>query len=465
MQTLSHTSWGADRKTLLYLHTTLVLSTLDYGCHIYSAASTSLLNLLDPIHHTGLRLALGAFRSTPVESLYAESGLPSLFRRRALLSLRCYTRLHQFPMAKLTPSPTLLPIFSSSPRLPTPFPVRMQSLLSHSSFPNLHVIPLYVPSTPPWLVPTPNICTSVFSDTPKSLTPPALLRAQFLAHVTSHNTSTHIYTDGSKTTSGAGFAVLFPTHSFQIKLPPESSVLTSELAAILYALQHLPHSSSSFTIFTDSRNSLTLLSSIRTAHPLVREIQDWLFRLSVRHKSIFFCWIPSHVGISNNERVDALARTAPQLGRSSSLNIPVSDYYPRFKSFLYDRWQLFWSRLTNNKLRTVKPSIRPWSNPHHKNRRWETALARLRLGHTRLTHSHLMSHSTPDLCPHCHIPLTVFHILIECPHLLNTRSTSFPHLPSAPPGPHLSNILTESSHFSIDSLISYLRHINVLHLI
>lgn len=465
LQTLSHTSWGADRKTLLYLHITLVLSTLDYGCHIYSAASASLLSLLDPIHHSGLRLALGAFRSTPVESLYAESGLPSLSRRRALLSLRCYARLHQFSTNKLTPSPTLLPVFSSSPRLPTPFSVRMQSLLSHSSLPTLHVIPLYVPPSPPWLVPAPNICTSVFSDTPKSLTPPALLRAQFLAHVTSHSTSTHIYTDGSKTTSGTGFAVLFPTRSFQVQLPTQSSVLTSELSAILYALQHLPHSSSSFTIFTDSQNSLALLHSSRSAHPLVREIQEWLFRLSTRHKYISFCWVPSHVGIFGNERVDELARTAPLLGRSSSLNLPVSDYYPLFKSFLYDRWQSFWTNLTRNKLRTVKSSILPWCYPHHKNRRWETALARLRLGHTRLTHSHLMSNSPPDLCPHCHIPLTVSHILLTCPHLQNARSTFFPHLSPSPPGPYLSDLLTESSHFSIDSLISYLRRIEALHLI
>ena len=37
------------------------------------------------------------------------------------------------------------------------------------------------------------------------------------------------------------------------------------------------------------------------------------------------------------------------------------------------------------------------------------------------------SRSPPDLCPHCHIPLPVSHIL-DCPHLLNTRSTSFPDL-------------------------------------
>ena len=68
LQTVSHTSWGTDRKTLLHLHTTLVLSILDYGCHVYSSASPLLLSSLDSIQHLGLRLALGAFRSSPVES-------------------------------------------------------------------------------------------------------------------------------------------------------------------------------------------------------------------------------------------------------------------------------------------------------------------------------------------------------------------------------------------------------------
>ncbi|XP_069975266.1 zinc finger protein 585A [Penaeus vannamei] len=39
--------------------------TIYYGSHIYSSASTSLLAHLDTIHHYGLRLTLGAFRSSP----------------------------------------------------------------------------------------------------------------------------------------------------------------------------------------------------------------------------------------------------------------------------------------------------------------------------------------------------------------------------------------------------------------
>ena len=146
-------------------------------------ASTSLLAHLDTIHHSGLRLTLGAFRSSPVESLYTESGIPSLSRRRALLSLRCYARFHQLSLAKLTIPQTLIPTFTSSPRLPTPFPLRMDTLLSHSPFPHLQPLPLSIHSIPPWLIPNPCICSSVFPDPPKSYIPPSILLTHFLDHV------------------------------------------------------------------------------------------------------------------------------------------------------------------------------------------------------------------------------------------------------------------------------------------
>jgi len=433
---------------------------------VYSSASASLLSLLDPVHHLGLRLALGAFRSSPVESLYAESGLPSLSRRRALLSLRCYARLHQFSTSKITIPQPLLTKFSSHPRSSHPFPFRMHALLSHSPFSNLTILPFQTHSFPPWLIPSPIICSSITLSSPKSDTPPSISRSHFLEHISTHATCTPVYTDGSKSPHGSGCAVLFPLHHFQFQLPYVSSVLTTELYAILFALQHLfSYPSSSFVIFTDSRNSLSLLQSFSSIHPLVREIQDWLFRLSIRKKSICFCWVPSHVGIVGNERADSLARSAATSGYPHYKSIPASDYFPPFRSFLLDRWQSFWSNLSGNKLRTVKPYITPWSEPYHKNRRWETALTRLRIGHTNLTHSHLMTRSPSTLCPNCHIPFSVSHILLFCPCYAADRAATFPYLSDLPRQPCLHDILTKSQHFSLDRIISFLRRIHILHLI
>ena len=76
---LSITSWGGDRSVLLNLYGSLVRSKLDYGSVVYGSARKSYLKCFDTIHHQRLRLALGAFRTSPIESLYAESNEPSLY--------------------------------------------------------------------------------------------------------------------------------------------------------------------------------------------------------------------------------------------------------------------------------------------------------------------------------------------------------------------------------------------------
>ena len=87
LKVVGHTVWEADQKTLLCLYRALVRSKLDYGCIVYGAASNNILNKLDPIHHQGLRIALGAFRTSSVTSLYAKAQEMSLKNRRKELSM------------------------------------------------------------------------------------------------------------------------------------------------------------------------------------------------------------------------------------------------------------------------------------------------------------------------------------------------------------------------------------------
>ena len=101
LKLLSHSDWGGDKKTLLNLFRSLIRSKLDYGCIIYGSTRKSYLKKLDIIHHQGLRLALGAFRTSPVQSLYSEAQEPSLYDRRKKkkkkLSLQYVTKLASNP--------------------------------------------------------------------------------------------------------------------------------------------------------------------------------------------------------------------------------------------------------------------------------------------------------------------------------------------------------------------------------
>jgi len=63
---------------------------------VYGSARRSILRQLDPIHHQGLRIALGAFR-TSAQSLYIEAREPSLTTRRLKLSLNYVLKLKSLP--------------------------------------------------------------------------------------------------------------------------------------------------------------------------------------------------------------------------------------------------------------------------------------------------------------------------------------------------------------------------------
>ena len=72
LRVVGHTDWGADRIVLLRLYRSLVHSKLDYGGIVYGLARRSILKQLDPIHHQGLRIALGAFRTSPARAARKE---------------------------------------------------------------------------------------------------------------------------------------------------------------------------------------------------------------------------------------------------------------------------------------------------------------------------------------------------------------------------------------------------------
>ena len=82
LKVVSRFDWGADSIVLLRLYRALVRSKLDYGYIVYGSARKSYIGMLDAVHHQGIRLSLGAFRTSPMESLYVEANEESLYRRR-----------------------------------------------------------------------------------------------------------------------------------------------------------------------------------------------------------------------------------------------------------------------------------------------------------------------------------------------------------------------------------------------
>ena len=79
------------------------------------------------------------------------------------------------------------------------------------------------------------------------------MRAIFLAHQERHPT-VHIYTDGSKSNEGMGFAAVFPNTTNGGRLTGEASIFTAELYTINAAVHEILKGTidgNRFTIFSD----------------------------------------------------------------------------------------------------------------------------------------------------------------------------------------------------------------------
>ena len=123
LKVVSNHHWGADRDTLLLLYRSLVRSKLDYGCIVYGSARKSYTDLLDPVHNQALRICLGAFRTSPAESLCVEAMEAPLAFRREKLTLQYITRIKANPHNPVSDAvfhPKFVDLFQARPNaIPT----------------------------------------------------------------------------------------------------------------------------------------------------------------------------------------------------------------------------------------------------------------------------------------------------------------------------------------------------------
>ena len=254
---------------------------------------------------------------------------------------------------------------------------------------------------------------------------PTIIKQIFINHQQDHADSIPIYTDGSKSDAGVGFAVVSSGIIEQRKMPSYSSVFSSELGAISLALSKIPlHPFWKYTICTDSQSALQAIDSLNAKHPGVRAIQENIHLLHEKKIEVILCWSPGHVGIKGNESADRAAKAAA-LSSSRMNKCYYKDVKNLIQNKLDEKWYQKWTLIENNKLKSIKSIIKPWSTATQKNRSHEVALCRLRIGHTRLTHGHLMANKDPPKCNECQTRITVRHILLNCRKYLGPRLKYF----------------------------------------
>ena len=246
-------------------------------------------------------------------------------------------------------------------------------------------------SSPRWLLKQPSL-----NKLPKNKTHPLIYREKLNNIQEIYPNYQHIYTDGSKSNFGTGCGAVLHKKSRKKCFPKEASIFSAEIYAINLALDLISTSNSKkFIIHSDSISVLQSLKYTKLENPLIIKIFNKLNSL-IHSKKVIFCWIPSHIGIQGNDKADSLAKTATNMTPDKkNIKTPYTDLKPKIKQIVTKKWQQLWDENPHNKLFQIQPILKESYLDSDNTRREETTFIRLRIGHTRLTHSFILKEEPP----------------------------------------------------------------------
>ena len=306
--------------------------------HRYGASKSNVLKRLEPIQNACLRAITGAFRSSPVVSLCVETGMLPLDFSRDMLTLK-----HLFKIQSLPNSPTHRAVIGPLGD-PTPRMEHINELCTQYQVQTPKILTNVVPEIPSWTYPPIRSCP--FLETKKQGLLGEEMRAIFLAHLERHPT-VHIYTDGSKSTEGVGFAAVFPNTTSGGRLTGEASTFTAELYAINATVHEILKGTTDgnrFTIVSDSRIALLALRSGSSFSSIVVETKELVGRAEEDNIIIDLCWVPGHVNVWGNEKADAAAKDAAlRAPIAPHKAIPHTDMRRPLREAITNGWHQEWN--------------------------------------------------------------------------------------------------------------------------
>ena len=141
---------------------------------------------------------------------------------------------------------------------------------------------------------------------------------------------------------------------------------------------------------------------------------------------IILCWVPSHIGIRDNERADSAAKSALDLPHAK-VGVQYNDFKHCINQYIFFPLSKVIGvvRSSFNKFHSVKLILGDWQSSYRWCRKDEVVLCRTYISHTHLTHSYILKKDPPPLCEHCQCILTVCHILVECNHFAQEMKDIF----------------------------------------
>jgi hypothetical protein len=173
----------------------LIKPKLDYGCEAYSSACKSLLETLNPIQNSAIRIATGAIRSSPIYSLHSEAGLKPLELYRENKILNFLARVYVNPTHPMHNTVTLELDDEIDYNSPKSFVSRASQMMQNY---NLNFNNILIEDTikvPPWERSNINICKDLYHINKRDVIPAELCDI-FNQHIHKHANSANVFTDG-----------------------------------------------------------------------------------------------------------------------------------------------------------------------------------------------------------------------------------------------------------------------------
>ena len=151
-----------------------------------------------------------------------------------------------------------------------------------------------------------------------------------------------------------------------------------------------------------SLSSLQAIFNLKNDHPILVQILERYMNLTRDGKKTVFVWVPGHWALADSAAKDAL------VGDISVELIPFSDLKKRANIY-YNCGSV--SGMSSRKIHQIFPTLKDCTVCSRTNGKEETVIARLRIGHSFITHSFLLKGEEPPVCIGCDKRLTIEHIL------------------------------------------------------
>jgi len=367
----------------------------------------------------------GAFRSTPVSLLNLETGIEPIIDRWRYLATRYFIKLSNRHsniayktlyrilnlncewLPKSTPAALAL-IRTIRNRDPDSFRAEPSDVSTVSNGPpwNEHAIPCsFFPMSKGRATQKPNEARALFA---------SLLTPSSAHHL-------NIFTDASVDNQSAACAIHIPHLKVQKSwsIPNGVSTLNAELLAIEKAIRLVYEMDvESFTIYTDSKSSINCIQSPNTENELAIRVKDLIYSCIPAGINPSLYWIPSHIGIPDNEIADQLASAGRNHPTEGPLEYRLS---PEEMAANYKRdWKKVLVTVLSHEAARLSAATRSKFGPYPwhviKNRRLQSCLFRLRTGHNKL--NLCVSKWDPNVdkyCLHgCPREEDAKHVIVEC---------------------------------------------------